>query len=114
MRGVWPNVASSGATVRPHFEVVFIAHERTGSSIKGDTIREQGRMAITVVTEADKGEDDANDFADTLADLFPLAFRIPIPGGLITIFQPTEIRPGYRDGPDWRVPVIVKYRAITQ
>lgn len=120
MTGKWPNVATQGATERPYFLVEFPVVGRTGGSLKGTAKRELGVMMVTVVTTAHTnnhavaGEDYANDLADEIEKLFPQALRMPIQDGLVTIMQPADIRAGYKDGPDWRVPVAIQYSANKQ
>ena len=108
----WPNIDPQGPVERPFFEVQFPAQNRNGDFISADVTRETGRMAVVIVTEAGTGEDAASDYAEAVSDLFPQALRIPFTGGEITIEQPADIRGGFRDGPDWRVPVIVQYSAL--
>ena len=112
LTGTWPNVDPQGPVERPFFEVQFPAQNRNGDFLSADVTRETGRMAIVIVTEAGTGEDAASDYAEAVSDLFPQALRIPFTGGEITIEQPADIRGGFRDGPDWRVPVIVQYSAL--
>lgn len=112
LSGTWPNVGTAGAIARPYFEVSFPAADRIGQSIKGTLIRETGRMSVILVVEGDTGEIAVNNFADAISDIFPQALRLPITGGTVTISQPADIRPGYHDGPDWRVPVVIKYSAL--
>jgi len=110
--GTWPNVAPQSAMARPYFEVIFPAADRYGQSLAGTLVRETGRMAVMIVVEADTGEDAANNFASAVSELFPQALRLPITGGTITIEQPADIRGGYRDNSDWRVPIIIRYTAL--
>jgi hypothetical protein len=107
--GAWPNVGYSGVT--PYFDVQWPAANRTTPALNGGTVIEEGRMSAAVAVDADTGEAEANDFADTIAALFPKGLRLPITGGVITIADACDIRPGYRADDEWRVPVIVKYRA---
>ena len=114
LSGTWPNVDPQSAMDRPFFEVLFPAADRTGQSIKGTLIRETGRMAVMIVVRGGTGEDTVNDYAEAISDLFPQAMRLPITGGTVTISQPADIRGGYRDDSDWRVPVIIRYSALNK
>lgn len=108
----FPNVDAQGNPVRPYLEVAFPdIVVRTGSALKGNRVREVARMVVTVVVEEGTNEDAANDHADAVADLFPQGMQLAIPAGKITIQQPAEIRGGFRDTPDWRVPVVIRYTA---
>ena len=105
-----PNVDYSGS--RPYIEVSFPDAARSGGTLKGgEIIREIGRMSVIVCTDLDKGEDEANDYADQVAAKFPEGKSFPITGGKVIITAPPDIRGGFRDGPEWRVPVIVRYLA---
>lgn len=124
----FPNVGFDPAmTPRPYLEVQWPAARRTGGMQAsgfldaGEVEREFGRMSVSVVAHADKdpttgvgGEGPANDHADDIAGLFPEGLVLPITGGEITITKPADIRGGYRDDADWRVPVIIEYDALSR
>ena len=112
LSGTWPNVDPQGPVSRPFFEVQFPAQNRNGDYLSADVVRETGSMAVIVVVSGGTGEDAANDYAEAVSDLFPQSLRIAFTNGEITIEQPVDIRGGFRDGPDWRVPVIVQYSAL--
>lgn len=114
LNGTWPNVDPQGPVTRPFFEVQFPAQNRNGEFLSADVTRETGRIAVVIVTEAGGGEDAANDYAEAVSDLFAQALRLPLTGGEITIEQPADIRAGFRDGPDWRVPVIIQFSALAK
>lgn len=112
LTGTWPNVDPQGPMARPYFEVLFPAADRVGRYVSADVVEETGRMAVVIVTMGGTNEDAANDYAEAVGDLFPQGLRIAITGGTITIEQPADLRGGYRDESDWRVPVIIRYHAI--
>jgi len=112
LSGTWPNVDPQSAMERPFFEVLFPAQGRSGDYLSADVVRETGRMAIIVVVSGGTGEDAANDYAEAISDLFPQALRLSITGGEITIEQPADIRGGFRDDSDWRIPVMISYSAL--
>ncbi len=108
----WPNLDYSGS--RPFLEVSFPTVVRTGATLKGNqVVREIGRMMVIVVADLNEGEDTANDFADQVEALFVEGKTIAITGGNVVITAPPEIRGGFRDGPDWRVPVLIRYTATS-
>jgi hypothetical protein len=109
--GVWPNVDPQDAMERPYFEVDFPALDREGPAIKGTSIRETGRMSVVIVVEGGTGDDAAGDYANAISELFPQSLRIPTSEGMITIQSPLDIRNGFRDGPDYRMPVMIRYSA---
>lgn len=106
----WPNVEPAGA--RPRFIVSTEVFERQGGTLKGnEVLRETGQFNVVVVVEKGGGEDAALDYADDIAAEFPEGQRIAITGGEIVITRPADIRGGYPTDADYRVPVIVRYRA---
>jgi hypothetical protein len=115
--GTYPAVDPQGVMTRPYFEVSFPAIDTDGPSLKGGLEREVGRMSVMIVVEFGVGETEANNYADAVKALFPQALRIPVASGIITIQQPAQIRPGYRDDRneiDWRVPVIIRFSTLSQ
>ncbi len=114
LEGTWPNVDPQGPMIRPYFELLFPVADRAGQSLNGKLIRETGRMSVIVVVKGGTGEAVANDYAEAIGDLFPQGLRIPITGGVVTIQQPADIRGGFRDNSDWRVPVIIRYSALNR
>lgn len=111
---VWPNVKSK--TNRPYISVSINGTSRIDPSLKGQNsiLRETGVMTLVVTVDQNSsgGEDVANGFADSLANLFPAGTRLGISGGEIVIQKPPDIRGGFVDEGEWRVPVVVNYVAI--
>ena len=107
--GAWPNVGHGGEL--PYIEVEWPAATRSSPALKGGATIETGRMSAAVAVAVDIGEAEANDLADAIAALYPKGLRLPITGGVVTVVDACDIRPGYRADNEWRVPVIVKYRA---
>ena len=109
--GAWamPNVPEPGALPRYEFEMV--AADRIGLLAPGEGVRENGRFQLTAVTDAGEGEGAALTMADALAGAVPDGLWLTFASGRLRIMGPPSARPGYRDGPEWRVPVLVKYTA---
>lgn len=108
--GAWPNIDYSGA--RPFFDTSFTGIVREGGTLKGNEIlSETGQFSAVVVVDQGGGEDDAADFADAVAALFPEGQRIDITGGEIVIRRPADIRGGFPTDTDYRMPVAIFYRA---
>lgn len=106
----WPNVDSTAS--RPYFAVSTEVLERVGGTLKGDEILyERGQFNVIVVVDQGGGEDAALDYADDVAALFLEGQRIDITDGEIVIQRPADIRGGYPADADYRVPVIIRYRA---
>lgn len=66
---------------------------------------------VTVVSELDAFATAGLTVAESIADRFPKALRLLITGATVLITKPSEIKQGYRDGPHWRTPVRIDYRA---
>lgn len=118
----WPNVIFSGSA--PYYEVLPPPASRTGGTLKGnEVVREIGSYVINVVVDVDLdqstsefldlGEDQANDYADNLKDLFPEGKVMQIDGGNVVVTKPPDIRAGFRDGALWKVPVAINYTATS-
>jgi hypothetical protein len=106
-----PNQDYSGA--RPYVEILPRIADRGDDTLKGEMLREVGRLAVNVVVTADTGTDAADGYAQTIVGLFPKALRLPLTGGgEIVIQRPADVRGGFNDGPDWKVPVVVHYSAF--
>lgn len=109
----YPNVDSKHD--RPWYEVSINATGREtglkGTVGAGTILREDGILTVVVADDLDKGEYDTNVLAQAVADLFPAGTKLAITGGEITVQSPPEIRGGFRDGSEWRVPVVVSYSA---
>lgn len=109
---VWPNVEPNNPPSTPYFELSTQLIDRQGGTLKGGQIvREVANFSVIVVTEEGQGEDAALDLADAVAALFPEGQRFNITGGQILIPRPPSIRGGFKDGPDWRTPVVIRYEA---
>jgi hypothetical protein len=105
----WPN---QEFTASPPFATVQIVRvERTDRTMNGDETISRGRIIVTLVDRLGTSTKTANTLADTVAAAFPVALRIPVTGGQIVIMKPTDIREGFRDGSEWRTPIIIDYQA---
>jgi len=109
----WTNVNYDGT--RPYFEVSTQSADRDGGGIKGDAYtREVGVLAVVVVVDQGGGENAALGYADQIAALFPMGSRIPFNGGVITILRHPDINGGFPDEVSYRVPVTIRYSALSQ
>lgn len=112
---VWPNVKRKAD--RPFVEVSINATGRQDPSLKGGQIlREDGILTCVVVYDVfeDGGEDAPNDLADRIAELFISGTKLDITYGEIYIRSAPEIRGGFVDGNEWRVPVVISYVAVSK
>ena len=110
--GTWPNVPDPGSV--PRVEVAWADPDRTSPTLdRTAAVIERGRLILTAVGPPDDGEDETNARADALAEAYPADSRLTGVGCLIVIGLPL-VRAGYRDGPEWRVPVVIPYVAYNQ
>ncbi|HEX8469974.1 MAG TPA: phage tail terminator-like protein [Brevundimonas sp.] len=104
----WPNVPAPGDA--PRIDVAWADPDRTDPTLAMDSPIERGRMILTAVTPADEGEDPGNVLGDQLRAAYPACTRLPGAGVLVLLGVPL-VRTGFRDGDEWRVPVVVPYTA---
>lgn len=107
---VWPNKDASLPAL-PYVVVDFVPGTRTDSTLGGTAMEANGFVMVTVVSELDAFATDGLAQAQTIADRFPKALRLLITGATVLITKPSEVKQGYRDGPHWRTPVRIDYRA---
>lgn len=106
----WENKDASPA--RPYLAVEMVRVSRRAPGLSGGAVIARGFMQVTVVTAVDKWAYPAERLAQQVADRFPKALRLAGPsGGYVTVTEAPDIKQGYRDGPDWRVPVQIDYWA---
>lgn len=100
---------------RPYLIVAIEARNRADDSLEGGTfLTETGILGVSVVVDEGTYTQVATDHADTLEELFPSGLTIPITGGKIKITAPADIKPGFNAGAEYRVPVLIRYRADKQ
>lgn len=99
---------------RPYVAAEIVRISTTDDTLRGGFRRSVGFMQATVVIEAGVFANPALTIADQIAAGFPYGDRIAFPGGTILITKPPAIGQGFRDGPDWRVPVRIDYEAEEQ
>jgi len=106
-----PNVAK--VPDRPRLEIVHLANDRRGNTMKGsEVIREPRSLIVTVVTDIGIGLQSSEDIADSVAALFPEGLKLAITGGEITVTAPPQIGPGFRDEAEHRNPVTVRLESV--
>ena len=107
---VWPNKDAS-LPERPYIVVDFVTTSREDDTLAGTATVETGFAMISVVSDLNTFATEGLTLAQTIADRFPKALRLPITGATVLITKPSEIKQAYRDGVYWRTPVQVNYRA---
>ena len=103
-----------GIPAKPFIAAEAVRVSTTDDTLRGGFKRSTGFLQATVVTEAGIFANPALQIADAIAAGFPKGTRLTITGGVVMITKPPAIGQGFRDGPDWRVPVRVDYEAEQQ
>jgi len=94
---------------RPFLAADHVPSSRTDPTLDGNGETVTGQLMVYVVIEGNSFTKPANLLADKVMQRFKYRTLIPLAIGDILITKPPEALPGYRDGPDWRVPVRIDY-----
>jgi hypothetical protein len=103
-----------GLPANPYVAAEVVRVSTTDDTLTGGVKISRGFLQATVVTEAGIFANPALRIADEIAAAFPKGERLTITGGTVLITKPPAIGQGFRDGPDWRVPVRIDYEAEEQ
>lgn len=107
---VWEN--KDATPDRPYLVVQMVRVSRKSPGLNGGGEISKGFMQVTIVADVDKWAFPAERLAQDISDRFPKALRLPGPsGGKVTVTESADIKTGFRDGPDWRLPVQINYWA---
>lgn len=98
-------------TARPYLVVETVRVSRIDRTLKGGKVESRGYMQITVVDAVDQWAFPAERLADDISERFAYPQSLAVTGGRVTITKPPAIQQGYRDGPNWRLPVRIDYLA---
>jgi len=107
----WQNKTADPA--RPFLAVDHVPGPRTDPTLNGDGETVIGQLMIYVVIKGNTFTKPANMLADKVMQHFKYTTLISLEEGGILIVKPPEVLPGYKDGPDWRVPVRIDYAIQT-
>jgi hypothetical protein len=103
----WPN--QSFTPTGKYVEFRHAPNTRTDPVISGGYAYQQGLFLLTLVVPAGGFATEANDIAQSIADLFPKALRLATATGKVVINEPTSFGTGFVDGAYWRQPVRISY-----
>ena len=107
---VWEN--KDATTPRPYLEFEVVRVDRRELTLSKGAAVSRGYVLVTIVDDVDKFSTSATTKADEVAARFPFGDRIDISGGgKIVVISPPSVLQGFREGPDWRVPVRIDYEA---
>lgn len=107
---VWEDDAP-GLPDLPYLTFELVPTGRIDDTLDGSGALFTGYAQVTVVTKLGEKAIRARDIAEDVAATFPMTLTIATPTGLVTIIRATDVRQGFRDGPNWRIPVRVYYEA---
>lgn len=96
---------------RPYLDVQIVRVSRTDRTLDAAGALHRGFMQVTVIGEVDTWAYPAERLADSICARFAKGLRLSVTDGEITIIKPPEVGQGFRDGPDWRLPVRIDYEA---
>lgn len=96
---------------RPYLTLEVAPTSRTNPTVDAEprAMISRGKIYIGVVTEAGQFAKPGRQIADEVDALLPYGLRISLTGGSLLIRKPVDILQGYRDGADWRTPVVADY-----
>jgi hypothetical protein len=98
---------------RPFLAADHVPGSRTDPTLDGTAETVTGQFMVYVVINGGTFTKPANLLADKVMQRFKYRTLISLAEGGILIVKPPEALPGYRDGPDWRVPVRIDYEIQT-
>lgn len=109
----WTVVFENRDTIpaKPYVAAEIVRVTTTDDTLRGGFKISRGFLQATVVTEAGGFDREALRIADCLAARILYGTRVDIADGTILITKPPAIGQGFRDGPDWRLPVRIDYEA---
>lgn len=107
----WPNQDMPDTAPQPRLEVTVDRNTDDDAPLSGGLVRSQGFVRVLCIVKKGTSTSGVNGMAQCVRDLFPKALRLPVTGGHVTISNVANVAAGFRDGPDWVVPVIVPYIA---
>ena len=103
------NVDYSGDKPYISTQIVVISTRNTDVTATKEVTR--GKYSLTLVSQTGSGRLLNNTTGESIKTGFPAGLTLIAASGKLIVMKPPEIREGFRDGPDWRVPVIVDYNA---
>lgn len=96
-----------GDAVTPRYEVAIVGENNETFLLDGGT-KHTAEIQITAVVAKGKGEADFGALVSAIQNHFPPQDRI---GGIVVVNMP-EARPPILDGDEFRIPILIRYRAI--
>lgn len=107
----WPNKDAN--PTRPFLTIDHMPGSRDDPTLDGTGETVTGQIHISAVVQENQFTTLANALADKVMSRFAYKTRITFADGVILVTKPPEALPGYKDGPDYRVPVRVDYTVQT-
>lgn len=95
---------------KPYLLIDIVPTRRDNRSLSGGVEVAEGFCQITLVSETDEDIVAVKQKAQEIAAIYPHRLRL----GNLLLTDPVMVERGYRDGPDWRTPIRINYRAHAQ
>lgn len=110
-RIAWPN--ANALPAKPYVVLELRPRDIEDRTLEQTAPVWSGTLVVTIVTALDKFDTEAQALARTIAEMFPSASRLFLPYGdhILVAKHPSVAGSGYRDGPDWRLPVNIALRS---
>lgn len=96
---------------RPYLVSEIVRTGRTSRRLDGTGVKSRGFFMVTVVIERGSWATTAEAEGDRLLDHFAHPLSLDVPGGKVKSTKPPELKQGYPDGPNYRLPVRIDYLA---
>jgi hypothetical protein len=106
----WPNLTYSG--VKPYIAVQFVRVSTLSIDLAATRETHIGLYSLTVVSATETGQTFSYAKAQAIKNGFPAGLRLNAASGELVITNPAEIKDGFRDGADWRLPVIIGFKTF--
>lgn len=109
----WDNQDIPETQNPPYIQVQMVRTGRRNIANDGTAAKvSAGFVQITVVEAENTFATQSQTTADDICAHFPKALGLDGSTGRVTITEEPDVVPGFRDGPEWRVPVRVEYVGI--
>jgi hypothetical protein len=106
----WPNITYAGT--KPYIAVQFVGVSTRHIDIQAQHEVHIGMYALAIVSATETGQALSYAKAQAIKNGFPAGLRLNAASGELIITKPAEIKDGFRDGADWRLPVIIEFQTL--
>lgn len=108
MKIVPPNMDDE--PIKPYLIIDVVPVLRNNRALSEGVENSSGFCQITLVSETNEDIEAVKQKAEEVAAVFPHRLRL----GDLLLPDPPMVEKGYKDGPDWRTPIMIAYETHTQ